>query len=148
MLDYKYGIDYGFSSLIGSDKNIYSLSFSVFNGYLFIQLPIEKQKIDTDKIKQRSFLLENPALSSLNVKFYWSMFQNTNNIDESYNSLIGMLFQMKDNQLKIMYFSINSSSFTSTTVINTDQEFLISPFVVYNSTLIYTWGANLNLFAW
>ena len=91
MIDYNNGIDIEISHPIVYGTSCYILSLSVSNGILFSKIPTDKSEINIQEIKNQSYLLKQSSSSVLGVLFYCFMFQDLNNLDESYNDLIGMI---------------------------------------------------------
>ena len=142
MIDYENGIDAATNALIINDI-CHILVFTVFNGYIFTNFPIERNQIDIEIMKQRSFRLENPLYYTSLSNFYWGYLHSVNNLDSDYNSILRIVCQKQENQLKIMNFNLTESIFKSTTVIDFNISFFSSVFIAYNSTLIYVWGGTL-----
>ena len=91
MIDYINGIDFAVTNPLMIGENVYILTKSMFNGYLFTKIPIINNDIDIEVIKQNSYLWQRSNLSNLTAQFYWSIFHNSDNIDETYNNIIGLL---------------------------------------------------------
>ena len=91
MIDYSNGIDYAVTNPLMIGEDLFILTKSPFNGYLFTKIPIIKNDIDIEVIKQNSYLWQRSNLSNLTAHFYWEIFHNSDNIDEKYNDIIGLL---------------------------------------------------------
>ena len=141
MIDYANGIDATTNSLIISEV-CYILVFTVFDGFIFTNFPIERSQIDIEIMKQSSFRLENPLYYTSLSNFYWSYLHSVNNLDNKYNSILMIVCQTQENQSKIMNFNLTESMFKSTTLIDFNISFFPSVFIAYNSTLIYVWGGT------
>ena len=55
MIDYGNGIDISICQPIIYQESIYILSYTTYHGYLFSYFPIEKSRIDIQKIKEHSY---------------------------------------------------------------------------------------------
>ena len=141
MIDFANGVDALQNALIINDV-CYILVFSVFNGYIFTNFPIERSQIDIEIMKQNSLRLEDSFYSTSLSFYYWTYLHNDNNFNSDYNSILMIVCQTKENQSKIMNFNLTESMFKSTTVIDFNISFFPSVFVPYNSTLIYVWGGT------
>ena len=143
MIDYKNGIDIELSYPIIYNSYWYILSASISNGNLFTFFPIDKNSIQLQSIKDRSFMLMQSQSSNMAVQFYWSLFQSLTNLDNKFNSLIGVIWQNSSSQITVMYFNTTSSAFESTYAINFNSVFYIWYFGNYNTTLLYVWGVTV-----
>ena len=141
MIDYTNGIDAVANALIINDV-CYTIVFTVFNGYIFTNFPIERSQIDIEIMKKSAFRLENSLYYTSLSNYYWTYLHNINNLDTDYNSILMIVCQTQENQSKIMNYNMTESMFKSTTVIDFNVSFFPSIFIAYNSTLIYVWGGT------
>ena len=140
MIDYNNGIDIEISHPIVYGTSCYILSLSVSNGILFSKIPTDKSEINIQEIKNQSYLLKQSSSSVLGVLFYCFMFQDLNNLDESYNDLIGMIWQNSKTQVSSIYYNATSSTFDLAMLFSFNYPYYIHFFNAYNTTLIYVYG--------
>ena len=140
MIDYDNGIDIELSYPIIYNSICYILSASVSSGNLFSLMPIDKNSINIQTMKDRSFFLRQSESSFLSSQFHWLMFNSLENLDTAYNDLIGIICQNTTFQTTLTYFNTTSSDFEYTFAINFNKAFYIWIFNNYNTTLVYIWG--------
>ena len=85
MVDYMNGIDMAMYPPVIYKSHWYSLTPSVSYGNLFISFSIDKNLIDLEEIKSRSFILKPGMLLSSLTHFNFVLFQSISNLDEKYN---------------------------------------------------------------
>ena len=140
MIDYKNGIDV-VTDINTDDNDIwYAIFVTIFNGFILTRFPVDKAKINIDEIKQNSYLLQNSLDYTSSSTLYWRLSRSYNNLDSNYNSILDVICQTTDYQLKVMNFNTTSSDFSSTFVINTSTPFYPFHYSKYNTTLVYFWG--------
>ena len=144
MIDYKSGLDVGWSDPIVYNNSCYFLTISVYNGFLFTYMPIDLNQIDTQAIKLHSYLLQQFQTQSTSKQFYWTLYQNSNNIDTNYNSLIVIIWQKSSIQISLSFYNSTSLTFEQNIVINYGSLFSFNSFWQYNTTLLYLWGGIQN----
>ena len=142
MIDYNNGVDIQMIYPIIYNSNWYALIASIFNGNLFTSIPIDANNISADIIKNRTFLLGQSLSTVVTVQFYCGLYQSSNNLDEKYNDLIGIFWQVSSTKIAISYFNTTSFSFQSTFTANLDSTLYVLNYKSYNTTLVYIWGGH------
>ena len=104
MIDYDNGIDIELSYPIIYNSMCYILLASVSSGNLFSMIPIDKNSISIQTMKDQSFLIRQSESNFLSSQFYWLMFNSLENLDSTYNDLIRIrntcILECKANQSK------------------------------------------------